>query len=105
MQCPIHSPEFFVAKKVTICQRCGLGSCAQPGIPLLRSPLVMNQKSSPGLAFFTEALSSVGAGPIPCRLLPWHCAQFCEYSFLPPAAACAFPAYGFLASAAEVGAL
>src|SRR5271166_4535781 len=68
---------FLDSIKVTICQRCCLGNCDQLGIPLFRSPLVMNQKSSPGAAFLTVGLIKVGAGPMPCRLFPWHWAQFC----------------------------
>src|ERR1019366_10047449 len=83
------SAAFFDSRNVTTCQRCCLGSCDHDGIPLFRSPLVINQKTSPGLAFLTFELNRVGAGPMPCRLLPWHCAQFWKYSFLPPATACA----------------
>ena len=55
---------FFDSRKVTICQRCCLGSCDQDGIPLFRSPLVMNQKSSPGLAFLRGRTSK--SAPVPC---------------------------------------
>src|ERR1035441_9844665 len=61
---------FFNSRNVTTCQRCCLGSCDHDGIPLLRSPLVMNQKTSPDLAFLTFELNRVGAGPMPCKLLP-----------------------------------
>ena len=66
-----------------------LGQLRPAGHSLLRSPLVMNQNSSPGLALLTfEVVKASAPGPCPARLLPWHCAQFCAYSFLPPAAAC-----------------
>ena len=65
------------SRNVTSCQRCCLESCDHDGMPELSLPVVMNQNSSPALALRTEAVSSAGAGPIPCMLFPWHCAQLC----------------------------
>lgn len=59
-----------VCRKVTICQRCGLGRFDQEGIPDVSFPVLMNQNSSPGLALRSPAVSSAGAGPIPCKWSP-----------------------------------
>ena len=58
-------------------RKVGPGRHAQLSLPVL-----INQNNSPGLAFRTEAVSRAGAGPIPCRLAPWHCAQFFAYDCL-----------------------
>ena len=71
---------------------------------LIQVPVGDKPDTSLAFAFFTEGFSNVGAGPIPCKLLPWHWEQFWHIQLLAPTAACASPEYGFFNWAADAGA-
>lgn len=53
-----------------ICQRIDSGSVANDGMPLLTSPLVMYQNSSPSLVCRIVAERSAGTLPPPSPLAP-----------------------------------
>ena len=64
-------------RKETICQRCCSGRLDQAGMPLLTSPLVMYQKSSPSVAPWIAPLVMGGTLPVPAPVTPWQAAQYC----------------------------
>src|SRR3954447_10351705 len=71
--------EEFVAlrclTKVTSFQRSDSGKDCQEGMPLLTSPLVMYQKTSPSGADCAFPAASEGMLPEPSPLGPWQAAQ------------------------------
>src|SRR6202012_5272417 len=87
------------------CHRCCLVRFGQAGIPEAGFPVPMNQNNSPAFAVRTLSPSRAGAGPMPWRLLPWHCVQFLAYTALPATAPAALFAYGFFIAVADAGAL